>query len=352
MKTGKSQAIFWIGGKERPRGAVSRELDSLGCSLHWEPVSSDAPHRVAQLAPALVLVEANKVTARVKKILSSLRDLRESSNFVVFLIQEREPRRIPDLVDGSFLKGRGLVHQIKAVLTTLDVAGQFREESDRAQRQLRRAKRELTQLHKLVVRDDLTCLYNLRFFNRSIDTEHARATRFRRNYSLIFMDLDGLREVNTRYGHMAGGQVLKQLGEYLIEQLRRIDIPARVGGDEFVIICPETSKLSARVLADRLRQGIEDLKIGEDEVYPGITASVGVATFPEDGELPDQVLEKADRALYEAKARGKNRVCCWGDFPADRNAPRGSVHGDLPEDADDDDEGEADEPELETRSSS
>ena len=102
------------------------------------------------------------------------------------------------------------------------------------------------------------------------------------------------------------------------------------------------------MLADRLRQGIEDLKIGVDEAYPGITASVGVATFPEDGELPDQVLEKADRALYEAKARGKNRVCCWGDFPADRNSPRGSVHGDLPEDEED---GEADEPEIGARSS-
>jgi hypothetical protein len=73
------------------------------------------------------------------------------------------------------------------------------------------------------------------------------------------------------------------------------------------------------------------MKIREEEDYPGITASVGVATFPEDGDLPDQVLEKADRALYEAKARGKNRVCCWGDFPADFKSPRGSVHGDRAE---------------------
>jgi diguanylate cyclase (GGDEF)-like protein len=143
------------------------------------------------------------------------------------------------------------------------------------------------------------------------------------------MDLDGLRNVNTRFGHLAGGQVLRQLGEYMNTKLRRIDIPARVGGDEFVVICPETNKLAARILAERLRQGIEDLKLHEDDKYPGITASMGVASFPEDGDLPEKILERADQALYQAKAHGKNRVFCWGDFPADSSPSKvgGSVHG-------------------------
>jgi diguanylate cyclase (GGDEF)-like protein len=148
------------------------------------------------------------------------------------------------------------------------------------------------------------------------------------------MDLDGLRDVNTRFGHLAGGQVLKLLGEYLNARLRRIDIPARVGGDEFVIICPETNKASARVLAERLRQGIEDLKLHADDKYPGITASMGVASFPDDGKRPENILERADQALYQSKARGKNHVCCWGDFPADQNVNNvGSVHGNQIEDA-------------------
>ncbi len=332
MNRGKGRTILWIGGTGLPGGKTGRELKSLGYKLHWEATSAEAPNRVAELEPALVVVDSAKMITPVKKVLESLHRLRKTTDFVLFVIQSREePAQVSDLADGLFLKGRGLIPQFKAALTALNAADRFKEKTDRAQQQLKRARKELSRLHKLVVRDDLTCLYNLRFFNRSIDTEHARAIRFGRNYSLIFMDLDGLRDVNSRYGHMAGGRVLKQLGEFLIDRLRRIDIPARVGGDEFVIICPETSKLSARILADRLRQGIEDLKIREEEDYPGITASVGVATFPEDGDLPDQVLEKADRALYEAKAKGKNRVCCWGDFPADMNFPRGSVHGDRAE---------------------
>jgi diguanylate cyclase (GGDEF)-like protein len=144
--------------------------------------------------------------------------------------------------------------------------------------------------------------------------------------------------------------VLKQLGEYLNESLRRIDIPARVGGDEFVIICPETTKESAGILAERLRKGIMAMRIHEEDQHQGITASVGVASFPDDGDSPEEILERADRALYEAKARGKNCVCCWGDFPTGHKAPRGSVHREGEEESPD--EASPDESEVQTYSSS
>jgi diguanylate cyclase (GGDEF)-like protein len=183
-------------------------------------------------------------------------------------------------------------------------------------------------LRTLAVKGDLTSLYNLRFFNRSLETEHQRATRFGRSYSLIFLDLDGLREVNTRDGHMAGAQVLKHVGEFLIQRIRRIDLPARIGGDEFVVICPETEKVAVRLVAERLRHGIQRLQ-NEQEKPLGITTSIGIASFPEDGDLPEEILQRADRALYEAKALGKNRVCCWGDFAIgnDDKGFQGSVHG-------------------------
>jgi diguanylate cyclase (GGDEF)-like protein len=203
---------------------------------------------------------------------------------------------------------------------------------------LKSVRDENRRLRELVLRDDLTCLYNLRYFNSALETEHSRSVRFGRRYSLLFMDLDGLREVNSRHGHLAGGRVLKQLGEYLNTNLRSIDISARVGGDEFVVICPETTKESARLIAGRIRQGIEALKIHERDTEQGITASVGVAAYPDDGGTPKEILRRADQALYAAKAKGKNCVCCWGDFPADPEAKlfSGSVHSnqvdDPPED--------------------
>ncbi len=209
----------------------------------------------------------------------------------------------------------------------MDCGKVFKAAGLRAQKRLTKLRAELNRVRTLAVRDDLTCLFNLRYFNRSLETEHQRATRFGRCYSLIFLDLDGLREVNARRGHLAGGQVLKQVGEFLNGRIRRIDLPARIGGDEFVIICPETEKTAARLVAERLRHGIQRLQDSQGKSI-GITVSIGVASFPDDGELPDDVLQRADRALYEAKALGKNRVCCWGEFviEGDDKSFLGSVH--------------------------
>jgi len=173
----------------------------------------------------------------------------------------------------------------------------------------------------------LTPCHQLSFFNRSLENEHQRALRFGRSYSLIFLDLDGLREVNSRKGHLVGGQVLKQVATFVSDRVRRIDLPARIGGDEFVIICPETAKPAARLVAERIRSGIERLQDDKGKSLE-ITASIGVASFPDDGNLPEEVLQRADRALYEAKSRGKNRVCSWGDFEADGDDKSflGSVH--------------------------
>lgn len=352
MKRKSKRPILWIGGTGLPRGTVGRDLASLGHRLRWEPISHKTIPRLAELDPVLIIVEASRMTAKVRQLLVSLQELRDSRDFIVFLLRDHRSKRDFDLLDGCLVKGRGLVPQISAALDAATAVKEFKAETSKVHRHLKRAKRELGRLRNLVVRDDLTCLYNLRFFNRSLDAEHSRAMRFRRQYSVIFMDLDGLREVNSRYGHLAGGRVLKQLGEYLNNSLRRIDIPARVGGDEFVVICPETSKVSARMLADRLRKDIESMRIHSEGENPGITASMGVASFPEDGDSPDKVLERADRALYEAKARGKNVVCSWGDFPATRKSKKlvGSVHNKRA--AKDSEEEETDPSEIETLTSS
>ena len=242
------------------------------------------------------------------------------------MLLDREPRKRTRHADAYLIKGRGMVTQFKGALRAVLATDAIRE---RSRRRLRKLEQEARELRRLVVRDDLTCLFNLHFFNRTLENEHSRAMRFDREYSLIFIDLDGLKEVNNRYGHLAGGRVLKQVGDYIAEKLRKIDIPARVGGDEFVIICPETPKMSARLVAERIRQGVEELNRRENGPRPPmeITVSMGVAAYPDDGDTPEQVLDHADRALFEAKAQGKNRVCCWGEFPSDRKPDyQGSVH--------------------------
>jgi len=299
---------------------------SLGYPLHSERATLEATKRVIELKPIVVVIETNGRSGVPNRLLGLLEKLRESQEFFIFLLLDREPKRKLAHVDAYLVRGRGLGAQFEV---TLRAVGGIQ---NRARREIARLKRQTDRLQNLVVRDDLTSLFNLRFFNRTLENEHSRALRFGREYSLIFIDLDGLKNVNDRFGHLVGGRVLQQVGDFIGQKIRGIDVPARVGGDEFVIICPETPKMSARLVAERIRQGIEELNSQENGLPQEITVSMGVASFPGDGETPEQVLDHADRALFEAKARGKNRVCCWGEFPMDRKEFQGSLLGRRSED--------------------
>jgi diguanylate cyclase (GGDEF)-like protein len=329
-----TRPILWVGGSGIPGGAVGKGLVELGHPLHWEPVSVKAARSVVALAPVLVVVETENVDRRVRTLLAALAELKPTVDTVVFQLRRRESRGRDNPFDGRLLKGPSLLHQIRLVLSAMEGSRSFKAAGARAQKRLASTQEEVERLRTLAVRDDLTSLYNLRFFNRSLENEHQRATRFGRSYALIFLDLDGLREVNSRGGHMAGAQALVQVGDYLVSRIRRIDLPARIGGDEFVIICPETQKVAVRLVAERIRHGVQKLQNAQGKPL-GITVSIGIACFPEDGVLPEEVLQRADRALYEAKALGKNRVCCWGEFVAgtDEKSFLGSVYGTMPEDS-------------------
>jgi diguanylate cyclase (GGDEF)-like protein len=110
---------------------------------------------------------------------------------------------------------------------------------------------------------------------------------------------------NDTFGHTAGDKVLKAVGEYLHASIRDVDSVGRYGGEEFVLLLPETDKAAAIGLAERLRKGIAAMAVGK---LPKTTMSMGIATFPEDGRTPDELLRKADAALYAAKEKGRNRV--------------------------------------------
>ena len=252
--------IVWIGGSGLPGGATGKKLIALGHPLHWEPGSSKAARSVATLQPVIVAVESERMSETLQALLFTLTELKSTIDMVVFQLRRREPRQIADGIDGLLLYGPALVQQIKTVLATMAGSGAFKATGLRAQKRLKKVRGELDRLRTLAVKDDLTCIYNLRFFNRSLENEHQRALRFGRCYSLIFIDLDGLREVNSRKGHLVGGQVLKQVAVFVMDRVRRIDLPARIGGDEFVVICPETAKPAARLVAERIRSGIESLQ--------------------------------------------------------------------------------------------
>jgi len=154
--------------------------------------------------------------------------------------------------------------------------------------------------------DPLTGLFNRSFFFAAIDREMARSARSGRGFCLLMIDLDELKTINDRAGHHAGDAALRAVADTIEGGIRRIDVAARYGGDEFVALLPETDPTGGWVLAEKIRLGVSSREI-QDLVEPP-TVSIGVVSFPRDGASADALMISADRAMYASKRAGRNRV--------------------------------------------
>ncbi len=161
----------------------------------------------------------------------------------------------------------------------------------------------------LAITDDLTKLFNSRYLNRTIELELSRSERYNTSVSLIFMDLDYFKEVNDQHGHLIGSKVLVALGQLLIKGLRSIDIVSRYGGDEFVIVLPQTPPSVASEIAHRLRYSInKHVFLKKEGLNLRLTASFGIASYPESASSKEELLRLADEAMYEVKNRERDGV--------------------------------------------
>jgi diguanylate cyclase (GGDEF)-like protein len=171
----------------------------------------------------------------------------------------------------------------------------------------RRKSEELAQ--QLAITDPLTGLFNRRYFFSMLECELNRARRYQTNFGVLIVDLDHFKNVNDRYGHLVGDQVLKAIAELGKSNFREVDTLARYGGEEFVALLPQTNLENTLLAAERLRQLLADNPIMTSAGPVEVKASLGVTTFNLTGDhLPDSLLERADRALYRAKNEGRNRV--------------------------------------------
>jgi len=164
------------------------------------------------------------------------------------------------------------------------------------------------QVQRMATTDGLTGVYNHRHFQEKFNEVLMRAERYNEKFSLILIDIDFFKKVNDTYGHQVGDIVLKKVAQTLQQVARKVDIVARYGGEEFAIICVNDDKRNAAKLAERIRKEIENLTIVFEGGKLKVTASLGVASFPEDGKDKVTIVESADKALYEAKHSGRNRV--------------------------------------------
>jgi diguanylate cyclase (GGDEF)-like protein len=161
---------------------------------------------------------------------------------------------------------------------------------------------------RMSLTDPLTGLYNRGQLNTMLEQEIQRTRRSDRTFSLLMVDLDGLKGVNDQLGHHRGDQVLRSLGGIIQRSIRTVDTAARYGGDEFLVLLPETDTTGALVVAEKIRAGAEALSVtlGRDDLSASV--SIGLVSYPHDGQGMEELLIAADRAMYAAKALGKNQI--------------------------------------------
>lgn len=163
----------------------------------------------------------------------------------------------------------------------------------------------------MAITDFLTGLYNHRYFQQILTQELGRARRYQKMISLVILDIDNFKSFNDRYGHAVGDKVLIAMGDIISRSLRKVDYAFRYGGEEFVLLLPETSLEHAVLTAERLRVRIAEEAVNSVPEAEGrsITVSAGVACYPEDGTSREDLFSLMDSYLYKAKTMGKNRVC-------------------------------------------
>ncbi|MEM7437198.1 MAG: GGDEF domain-containing protein [Myxococcota bacterium] len=164
------------------------------------------------------------------------------------------------------------------------------------------------EIYRLMTTDGLTQLHNKRYFDETLDKEVARAKRYKRTFSLLIFDIDHFKQVNDTFGHLAGDAILRQLGAVTLGRLRRNDVVARVGGEEFALITPEVGLEGAAELAGKINRLVRDTRFEFEGARIEVTVSVGVAEWQPHYEDPEELYKAADDKLLEAKQLGRNRV--------------------------------------------
>jgi diguanylate cyclase (GGDEF)-like protein len=169
--------------------------------------------------------------------------------------------------------------------------------------------RAVERIQELTITDDCTGLYNARHLYKTLETEVYRSARFGYEFTVVFIDLDHFKQVNDTHGHLIGSKLLAEIGYLIKAQLRLIDYAFRYGGDEFVVLLPQTGKDQALVVAKRLRDSLRTSMFCKDEgLNINVRASMGVATYPHDAKTPHDIIRQADEMMYLVKNTSRDNI--------------------------------------------
>jgi diguanylate cyclase (GGDEF)-like protein/PAS domain S-box-containing protein len=189
---------------------------------------------------------------------------------------------------------------------------------------MKRAQHEMQEMNEVLknlsTTDAMTGLRNYRYFKEALASVHHQAEGFKGQYGIIFLDVDHFKKFNDRNGHPAGDEVLRGVGKILKETVRAKDLACRYGGEEFVVLCRNSTMEETREMAETIRAKIQatTFPFGEFQPLGFVSTSIGVSGYPACGNTFEEVLEHSDQALYVSKEGGRNRVTAYTDLTADQ----------------------------------
>jgi diguanylate cyclase (GGDEF)-like protein len=281
----------------------------------------DAQNRILDINPAarhlLQLPKQSPVGLSLEKISALLfidvSQYRDAANIQTEVIVPGETPRFFDLRIESLLNRRGTpsgrLIVIRDITSQKQAEAAILQTNERLQVQLAEIEALHTQLREQALRDPLTNLFNRRHLDDSLKREIHQAGRYRRELSILMLEIDSFKTYNDTYGHAAGDEVLRKVAKLIVNSTRAGDIACRYGGDEFILILPDANLEAAELCAERLRDDAEQLVVQyQGQTLPGITFSIGLAVYPQHAASEDLLLRVADEAMYQAKHNGKNKI--------------------------------------------
>lgn len=309
--------ILVVDDEESVRSVLAQVLEADGYQVTQAASGDEALYAYRANAHALVITDIKMPHMSGIELLIEIKKMSPDTEVVIITSHASLDTAISAIKHGAYdylLKPFEDIDLISAVVKRVVEKIRLIAENRNLLETLKQNKEELEEANKylrqLVVRDALTGIYNHRYFHEALAHELQHSKRYDHPCSLVFFDVDSFKQYNDANGHPLGDELLQSLARTVQARLRQSDILARYGGEEFVIILPETPRAMALSLAENIRAHVEGFPFVGREVMPRgvLTISLGIATFPEDGEDAASLIKCADAAMYEAKSAGKNLV--------------------------------------------
>jgi len=316
------QKILIIDDEAVIRNVLKSSLKKEGYEAWTAANGTEGLEMAAEILPDIILLDINMPDINGYEVLERLLADKETSDIpVIFLTARADKAEQVRGLEAGAVDYITKPFYLKEVLARIRIHLRLKE----YQEILARKNQELEEFFDLLLelnakleeiarKDEIMQIWNRRAFNEQINNTHNFSVRYMRPYSIIIVDLDHFKNYNDLYGHQKGDQVLQAVAQTISNSCRITDFVARYGGEEIVVLLPETEAKSSLVIAERIISSIRDLNIehADNENLGIVTASVGVSSFLPDknkAESWEDVLKKADEALYRAKNTGRNRVC-------------------------------------------